>query len=157
MLKKLLLLFFIGEVVISGFFIFKEIKKIEAISEITWFWQKTKIPEKVLPFEPDNLGWEEATASALWTKRDAHTALFFDDKILIMGGIEDGDPELAYEYHGHKSDVWSSEEGREDHTCVVLKDKIWVMGGMITKGRRVNDVWYSAELSLKKHLYLLNS
>ena len=59
----------------------------------------------------ENMEWN-SPGDAPWTKRDAHTSVVFQDKIWIMGGIRDGDVNLAYEYHIHESDVWNSSDGK---------------------------------------------
>ena len=74
----------------------------------------------------------------------------FDDKIWLMGGIEDGQAKLPYALHVHKGDVWVSEDGRDwrlvtdkadwgerrAQASVVFKDKIWLIGGWEKKSWR---------------------
>jgi len=159
LLKKLLFLILVIEIGLFGFLFFQEIKK-TTTHPPPLNPNPPALKKERTQFEPEYLTWEETTADAPWSKRDAQTMVVFHDKIWVMGGIEDGETKLPYEFHIHKSDVWVSENGlnwertlenapwagREDHSCGVLKEKIWVMGGMLTGGGRQNDVWYSVEI-----------
>ena len=113
-----------------------------------------------IPFEPEKLEWSLANADSPWEKRDAHTVEVFNNKMLLMGGIEDGDINIAYEYHTHFADVWASSNGkdwelitnkaefgkRRAAASVVFNDKIWIFGGWEKNDWRLkNDVWYSKD------------
>lgn len=90
--------------------------------------------------------WTRATASAGWAPRFGNTAVVFDNKIWVLGGIGESSP---------GNDVWFSTDGihwtcatnsaawspRYMHTSVVFDNKIWVMGGY----GGGNDVWYSSD------------
>ncbi len=162
LLKKLLLLILVIEIGLFGVLFFQEIKKTnilfeqETTSHQIWWGAKKERTQ----FEPEYLTWEEAAANAPWSKRDAQTAVVFDDKIWLMGGIENGETKLPYELHIHKSDVWVSENGkgwrlvtdkadwgeRRAQASVVFKDKIWLIGGWEKKSwEHKNDVWYSED------------
>jgi len=94
--------------------------------------------------------WTQATASAGWSVRSAHTSVVFDNKMWVIGGYQSG--------VGGKNDVWYSSDGvtwtqatasagwsaRMDHTSVVYDGKMWVIGGHLTVGYK-NDVWYSSD------------
>jgi len=112
--------------------------------------------EKEAPaLDPSLLTWQEATADAAWQKRDAHTALVFLDKMWILGGVSGNAPD----YSKNKSDVWSSENGRDwilvtddvpwgprrAHESVVFKNQIFIFGGVTNGEVYLNDVWSSAD------------
>jgi len=96
--------------------------------------------------------WTLATSNAGWPPRNGHAAVVFNDKMWILGGIDNGG---NYKY---KNDVWYSSDGinwycatnnagwspRQEHAAVVFQNKIWVLGGE-TEGVYQNDVWYSSD------------
>jgi hypothetical protein len=98
-------------------------------------------------YSTDGINWTQATNSAGWSVRAAHTSVVFDGKIWILGGEGYGDL---------KNDVWYSADGinwtqainsaawsaRQGHTSVVFGGKIWLIGGDDYSGCK-NDVWYS--------------
>ncbi|MFH1401743.1 MAG: galactose oxidase [Parcubacteria group bacterium] len=106
-------------------------------------------------FDPSFLIWQEATFDALWQKRDAHTALVFSDKIWLLGGVSGNAPD----YSKNKSDVWSSEDGkdwilvsenapwgpRRAHESLVFNNQILILGGVTTGEVYLNDVWSSPD------------
>jgi len=99
-------------------------------------------------YSTDGVNWTQATASAGWHGREAHTSVVFDNKMWVMGGCywDDG--------HHCTNDVWYSTDGvnwtqatasagwhgRGGHTSVVFKNRMWMIGG----GASRNDVWYSS-------------
>jgi len=159
--KKILFLILVIEIGLFGFLFFRETKKINVLlGEVPIHLIKIIKKERTLPFKPEYLIWEEAVANAPWSKRDAQTAVVFDGKIWVMGGIEDGETKLPYELHIHKSDVWVSENGkdwklvtdkadwgkRRAQASVVFKDKIWIIGGWEKESwEHKNDAWYSED------------
>jgi leucine-zipper-like transcriptional regulator 1 len=90
--------------------------------------------------------WEILNSSM---DRFYHSALVFDKRIWILGGIsKDGrSNEIVYTYDGtvwvstNSSEHWSP---RDEHTSIVFQNKIWVMGGY-DGDRSTNDVWYSSD------------
>ena len=100
---------------------------------------------------PDGVTWTEVTTSAAFSAREGHTSVVFNDKIWVIGGID--------EDRNKKNDVWSSPDGvtwtevttsaafsaREGHTSVVFNDKIWVIAGWSSGNNRENDVWSSSD------------
>lgn len=113
-----------------------------------------------LIFNPAALKWELAVAAAPWVKRDAHTALVFNDKLWLLGGVGGRSPD----YSDNKSDVWASENGkdwrlitanvgwgkRRAHASVVFQNKMWALGGAtLGAGGNIdhflNDVWFSGD------------
>jgi len=111
------------------------------------------INEKV--FQPNNLVWQSITTEANWSRRDAHTAVVFKDRMWVLGGVGGDYPA----YNETKNDVWASNDGknwtltkdnapwraRRGHTSVVFQDKIWIMGGATGEEIFLNDVWASAD------------
>ena len=97
-----------------------------------------------------------------WSPRSGHTSVVFQNKIWVLGGVDN-----LRRYN----DVWSSPDGstwtestppgsasknvgganknwwgiRHSHTSVVFKGKIWLLGGRPGGTTRVNDVWSSAD------------
>jgi hypothetical protein len=100
-------------------------------------------------YSSDGINWTLATSSASWSGRYGHTSVVFNDKIWVIGGLDNS---------GLKNDVWYSSDGvnwtlatdtapwseRYGHTSVVFDDKIWVIGGWDNSGLK-NDVWYSSD------------
>ena len=89
----------------------------------------------------------------IFTPRDSHQVLNYDDKLWVLGGYEAGDKVL--------NDVWFSDDGRawqqatadaswqprSNFGAVVFNDKMWLLGGSIfisdTTIIDFNDVWDS--------------
>ncbi|HEC69511.1 MAG TPA: prepilin-type N-terminal cleavage/methylation domain-containing protein [Candidatus Omnitrophica bacterium] len=94
-------------------------------------------------------GWQEATSSANWPARYAHTSLVYDNKMWVLGG---------YDGSNYLNDVWYSTDGatwtqvtvtspftlRSQHTSLVYDNKMWVLGGY-DGSNYLNDVWYSTD------------
>ncbi|WP_343487003.1 hypothetical protein [Allomuricauda sp. d1] len=90
------------------------------------------------------------TAAADFTARTHHSTVIFDDKLWIIGGIDN--------VTGPKNDVWYSTDGitwaeatpaaafpeRFAHSVAVFDNKLWVIGGDDV-GAFKNDVWYSTD------------
>ncbi len=95
----------------------------------------------------DGITWAEATSAAAWPARMNHTALVYNNRMWVLGGIDSV---------GLKNDIWSSTDGttwaqatsaaawqaRDQHTSLIYNNKMWVMGGD-GGGLGFNDVWYS--------------
>jgi len=108
----------------------------------------------------ENLGtldWVQATTAAPWTPRQFHGALAFENKIWILGGIDQDFP------FSHSNDVWYSTDGmswtlatdevpwangpfytRDRFASVVFDNKMWIMGGG-NADVHLNDIWYSSD------------
>ncbi|MDD5529904.1 MAG: T9SS type A sorting domain-containing protein [bacterium] len=100
-------------------------------------------------YSTDGINWTCATASAGWSKRAIHTSLVFDNKMWIIGGLNDSIMQVY-------NDVWYSTDGitwicatdsagwsqRCGHSSTVFDNKMWVMGGT-NCGESFDDVWYS--------------
>jgi len=93
-----------------------------------------------------DLVWTRKTK--LWSQRDSHSALSFNNKLWIIGG------------NGYNSnEIWSSSDGiywnkaiepapwgkLSEHTSVVFNNKIWVLGGSDYYSGENNDVWSSID------------
>ena len=106
----------------------------------------------------DAVQWQQATKSAGWTPRLAAGAVVFNDKMWILGGIENfffGDEKSV------KNDVWCSVDGKQwelatnnagwtpraFHQAFVFNDKIWVVGGgnFRPKQHVFKDIWCSGD------------
>jgi hypothetical protein len=110
----------------------------------------------------DGVDWTQVTANAGCVARDEYTAVVFDNKVWVKGGVvvAGGLPPIIY----HFASVYYSSEcvnwnlatanagwsGRAGHTSVVFGNKIWVIGGADSSDYR-NDVWYSAGLGIEEH------
>jgi len=154
--KILLLIVIFLELILFGFLFFREIKQIEISllvpAEIFNIAQNTEKKESSF-FDPAVLNWESATLNAPWSKRDAHTALVFNDKIWLFGGVGGSSPD----YTQNKGDIWVSDDGeswtlitenaswgpKRAHTSVVFQGKMWILGGVGNGERYKNDVWRS--------------
>ena len=106
--------------------------------------------------------WTQATSSAAWSARYYHSSVVYDDKIWVLGGINDKDVDDDGSNIDTKNDVWFSEDGRTwtqatssaawssaFHSSLVFDNKLWVLGGDGDGGGRgsiyKNDVWFSAD------------
>lgn len=101
-------------------------------------------------YSDDGANWTLAITNAPFSSRSGHTAVVFDNKIWVIGGVE----EAAI----NKNDVWFSADGvnwslatntapfsaRHEHTSVIFDDKLWVIGGLSDNGFE-RDVWYSTD------------
>lgn len=110
-----------------------------------------------------NLAWERLLPSgSIWSGRDSHVVVAFNDKLWLYGGIEGGivENELPrYETMPYKNDIWVSDNGKDwelvkEHaewgqrrsmTTFVFKDKIFLIGGWQKEpwGATLNDIWVS--------------
>ena len=105
----------------------------------------------------DGLSWKQVTACAGWSPRLAAGAIVFQDKMWILGGIENyflGDDTSL------RNDVWCSSDGetwelateqagwspRAFHQAVG-GGKMWVLGGgnYVPNHFALNDVWCSED------------
>jgi len=101
-------------------------------------------------YSSDGATWTSATLSAPWAARSGHTAVVFDGKIWVIGGVT---------LTNYKNDVWYSSDGvnwtsatlsaswapRYGHSSVVHDGKVWLIGGHILDHPWNNDVWYSSD------------
>jgi len=144
---------------VGSFILFKIFTTPEIIVIEVPYFKEIPLKEfnEEIPFDSEKLNWTLNNENAPWAKRDAHTVEVFDGNILLMGGIEDGDINIAYEYHTHFSDVWSNDGKdwklitnvaefgrRRAHSSVVFDGKIWIFGGWEKNDWEMkNDIWYS--------------
>lgn len=104
-------------------------------------------------YSSDGINWTCAVQSAPWCIRYGHTAVVFEDKIWVIGGLK------GFTRSNSLNDVWCSGDGitwqeqkdtkwceRDAHTSVVYKNKVMVIGGQSWVNKRgvenYNDVWY---------------
>lgn len=126
-----------------------------------WFmggWYNGRLPDhsasNAVWSSTDGAEWREVTPQAGWTPRIASALIVFQDKMWLLGGVEDY-------YFGTdaslKNDVWTSIDGqdwtlvtehapwapRAYHQAAVLGDRLYVMGGgNYTPGYvAYHDVW----------------
>jgi len=126
-------------------------KEIDEVIEM----EQNRFEELQKRFSPKKLIWEEIIPENLWSARDAHSLIVFQDKLWLMGGLE-GITGKEYWQMPHRGDVWMSEDGKEwtmlleeagwgprrSIDAVVFKDKIWIMGGWDERSYK-NNVWSS--------------
>ena len=171
-LKIFLIIFLIAEIAAFLFFFFGQMhfnfqllkQEIDndrqaLLKHLAWV-VKIKEAQKKNIFDPTTLTWYEATSSANWYKRDAHVGIAFNNKLWVMGGVADGPKSLAYEFHDHTSDIWSSSDGiswtletdkaawgkRRAHAITELNGKLWLAGGWVKDDWKFhNDVWSSVD------------
>ena len=97
--------------------------------------------------------WQEAlattTSTERWATRKAHQTVVFNNRMWVLGGIDNDDNRL--------NDVWSSSNGtnwamatadagwtaRYYHTSVVFNNRMWVLGGLLYSSIVRNDIWDS--------------
>lgn len=142
---------------------FSEMKKIINWDDASYDWQidnSVNLVPDGQQFDPANLDWKQATASAAWPARDSHAVVVFKDKIWLMGGLNANgrmtEPGFVdYILAPHFSDVWSSEDGvnwqlvndkapwgpRRSIELVAFNNKMWLMGGYSPESGYKNDVW----------------
>lgn len=96
--------------------------------------------------------WVQVNAGPHWSPRFAHTSVVFQNKMWVMGGVNNS---------GSLNDVWSSNDGinwtestgsapwspRYYHSSVVFDNKIWVIGGWgdAPSLHQNSDVWSSSD------------
>lgn len=107
----------------------------------------------VFPASAIDLSWEEATEHAAFSPRGFFSVADFENKIWVIGGLNQNGSEKFY------NDVWVSSDGvtwdlatgsagftpRYGHTTVVHNGKIWVIGGYDIGHNFKNDVWFSED------------
>ncbi len=111
--------------------------------------------EQVFVINVNNVSrWALATSNAAWPGRRGHASLVFDNKMWVMGGINENIVD-----NDALNDVWSSSDGvawtqvqgiaawpaRRTFGSVVYRDSLWVIGGVDTNFDTRNDVWASAD------------
>ena len=99
-----------------------------------------------------NYRWTKVTKiGKKWSSRFGHATEVFDDKIWVLGGVNN-----KGEY---KNDVWNSSDGvkwtevtesapwsgRFGHATVMFDDKLWVLGGVNIGNTYEYDVWNSSD------------
>jgi leucine-zipper-like transcriptional regulator 1 len=111
-----------------------------------------------LLFSTDDISgknWQQATASAEFSKRKAHASVVFKDKMWVIAGFTQKGKKIF-------NDVWYSVDGKT-WTCaainaefsprikpvlLVFKEKLWIIGGFSfnnNKSELFNDVWCSED------------
>jgi len=108
----------------------------------------------------DGAIWTEILADAPWTNRAGHTAVVFNDKIWVMGGLGGfGLPEAETNIFPFIDDIWSSSNGldwieelagahwaaRWNHASAVFKGRMYVIGGSSTPTSVTDEVWCSLD------------
>ena len=115
-------------------------------------------------FSPDLLSWREATSSAPWQSRDSHTAIAYNDKIWLIGGLNANDYVISpgrveYAKATHFSDIWVSRDGiswdlitdkapweeRRSIQAAVFQGKIWVIPGWGPRTGVQSNAWSSQD------------
>ena len=104
--------------------------------------------------------WAETVSDAPWTNRAGHTAVVFNDKIWIMGGLGGfGLPETLSGTFPFIDDIWSSSNGlnwvqepagmhwtaRWNHASAVFEGRMYVIGGSTTLANTTDEVWSSLD------------
>lgn len=104
-------------------------------------------------YSDDGFTWTEATLTAPFGRRYGHSSVVFDDKIWVIGGIQQRTP------FPKLNDVWYSEDGtnwteltsntsfpeRVNSTSTVFNNHIWVIGGNNDSSGTLNDIWCSSD------------
>ena len=96
--------------------------------------------------------WEQVTNSAQWSKRTRHQALFYNNQLWVLGGLNvssvNGNNEIWVSSdqgtnwtQKNATEHWS---GRNEHQAVVFQNKIWVIGGS-SANSPLSDVWSSSD------------
>ena len=94
-----------------------------------------------------------SVGNAQWTNRRLHSAVVFDDKMWVLGGIIS-----IIDNSTHFNDVWWSTNGKDwtqatadapwpnrgAHSVVTYSNKMYLMGGN-DGSTRYNDVWFSSD------------
>lgn len=104
----------------------------------------------------DGLTWTRVTpVGSLFSPRDAHSVLVFNDQLWVIGGWDFFTNEGGTETYNNE--VWSSADGvtwtqrlpngqifspRAAHDAAVFNGRMWVVGGS-DSNQRYNDVWSS--------------
>jgi len=102
-------------------------------------------------YSSDGINWLPATYQADWGKRFSTSGIVYNNKMWIMGGLDD--------MYNALDDIWCSEDGvtwslmtdspgwsnRAMFSSVVYNDKMWVMGGQDNNYNVLNDIWYSSD------------
>ncbi len=113
-------------------------------------------------FSTEGVNWVCATDSARWLPRLSHAAVFFDNKIWVLGGGDRQNDSLF-------DDVWYSTDGlnwicatesagwtgKMNFPSFVFDNKIWLIGGEEHSAYLSNDIWFS--LNGVEWQYLPNS
>lgn len=80
--------------------------------------------------------------------RARHSAVIYDDKLFIIGGLSGHDNSTILEdfcFLDLKTWTWSRTwrfVPRFDHTCWIWGGKLWIFGGLTEGMERVNDLWW---------------
>lgn len=107
----------------------------------------------------DGVTWTVTTPEAsatIWTARERHIALQYDNKLWVIGGNGSG---FGGSLGSPRNDVWSSTDGatwtqavanaafvaRTDPAGVVHDNKMFIIGGRTSTNEFKNDVWYSTD------------
>ncbi|WP_273568769.1 Kelch repeat-containing protein [Maribacter halichondriae] len=100
-------------------------------------------------FSEDGNNWTQALAQAPFSPRRGHSTVVYDDKLWVIGGIDDS---------GYSNEIWYTTDGvdwktvdvtdslppRSGHSALVHDNKLWIIGG-VQAGEDLewyaNDVW----------------
>lgn len=93
--------------------------------------------------------WTMQTSAAPWGPRVYASALEFDGKLWLLGGMGGGCRNDAVYTTDGINWTWATQTapwpGRFLFPAVVFNGKIWVLGGEECNGGHLNDVWYSSD------------
>ncbi|WP_292393765.1 protein kinase domain-containing protein [Methanoculleus sp. UBA303] len=99
----------------------------------------------------DGVTWEQQTAHAEWSKRDAHSSVVMPDGSIILMGGSDGILKTSVWRSTDNGVTWKQQTARaewsfrSDHSSVAMPDgSIILMGGQ-TGSPSINDVWRSTD------------
>lgn len=94
-------------------------------------------------YSSDGTNWTCATNAALFTARSKHTAVVFDNRMWVIGGVNNSSAALNDVYHSSDGITWTRATSYADFSArsslvgMVFNSRIWIVGGS------VNDVWYT--------------
>lgn len=137
-------------------------KLTESLEDYTTYYWKVEVIDaggnsaisEISHFRTTGMLANQVSASLPFPKRFGFSAITFQDKMWIIGGIGEFSGTEVPEYN----DVWSTMDGinweevtssaqfrpRVGHSTVVFDGKIWVIAGAVP-GENFDDVWYSSD------------
>lgn len=100
----------------------------------------------------NGIDWSELDAGPTFPRRNSHQSVFFKNKFILIGGVQDGinlnNPETSYIWSSLNGIKWKRHQQkagfheRSNHRLVEYNSQIWLIGGSDSNGL-FNDVWSS--------------
>jgi len=100
-------------------------------------------------YSTDGITWTLANISSAWSPRFYFQSVVFDNKIWVLGGLDNSDDLLNDDWYSTDGNKWIHSTATNTRTpraypeSVVFKSRMWILGGYQFVLIWKNDVWFT--------------